>query len=101
MLPEPLVAVLPETALFYIDSLFGPSGSALRQLGPRPTERAEEPAPDHHVKQRDDRARHDPGEEALPSIHAFIPSRKRHRGFPSRRNWAWLFGKMRGAAMSN
>src|SRR6476659_8127701 len=100
MLPHPLVALRPCVAFIYVNSLLGqltsPGAKLLLCTGDCAPERTQNPK----VEQHSNRPCDNPREDTLTRIHPLIPGRH-HFGFPSRRNCAWLLGKILGAAISN
>src|SRR6266851_4473219 len=97
---EPGFTPLPKVAFFHENSLRFSDSIALPQLGTGVFDRAEQHAPDDEIQENEDRARHNEGENPFALIHALIPGWN-HRGFPSKRNCAWLFGKICGGPISN
>src|SRR5437868_1282278 len=87
VLLDPFVAALPEIAVLDENFLFGPGRFVNGQLRLGFAEHAEKLAPNEEIDEENDGAGHDPGECALTLTHPLVPG-GRHRGFPSRRNWA-------------
>ena len=100
MLPDPLVAFRPEISFFDVTGLLGQRCFARGQVPACTTQCAGDPAQNQQIQQHENGAGNYPRKHALAWIHSPVP-RRHHRGFPSRRNCAWSFGRMRGAAMSN
>src|SRR4249919_2612118 len=100
MLPHPLVALRPGVALFHVNRLLGQLTSPGAKLLLRARDCAPERTQNPKIEQHSNRPRDNPREQTLTRVHSLIPGRH-HFGFPSRRNCAWLLGKILGAAMSN
>src|SRR4051812_41798123 len=103
MLLQPFIALFPEVAFLEKNGLLLPGHAWQRGVRVGATKRAEQPAPKKEVEEHEDDARHTGGEHALALVHMLVPrwQSKFHRGFPSRRNCPWPFGKIRGSAMLN
>src|SRR4051812_47638442 len=95
MFPQPLVAFGPRVTLLHVNRLGRALAFALHYFGARAADCAEQAAPDENVEEQEhdraDKAR----ENTLAPVHSCNP-REIHFGFPSSRNCACSFCKMRG-----
>src|SRR4029450_7629714 len=98
MLADPFIAFGPEISFSHVKSLFGQRTPARRDLLLCDRQRAENPIQNKKVEQHKHRPGRYPCEHTLAPVHSLVPSWD-HRGFPSNRNCAWSFDRMRGGAV--
>src|SRR5205085_10859325 len=100
---QPQLPFRPEIALSHVNRLLSASALAQSQLSPRIADASQNQSPNEEIDQQEQNTGDPERHHSLAPGHSQIsgPQFLHHFGFPSKRNCAWLFARIRGAAMSN